>query len=70
MWKIRKYSLQSGLKLMTTRMIDEVLIPTEPQRLALIVKYGEEHNGLIHPYELFSIKNYDSIVKTVFMCMA
>jgi len=25
MWKIRKCSLQSGLELMTTRMIDEVL---------------------------------------------
>jgi len=25
MWKIRKFSLQSGLELMATRMIDEVL---------------------------------------------
>jgi len=25
MWRIRKFSLQSGLELMTTRMIDEVL---------------------------------------------
>jgi len=25
MWKIRKFSLQSGLEVMTTRMMDEVL---------------------------------------------
>jgi len=25
MWKIRKFTLQSGLKLITTRMIDDVL---------------------------------------------
>jgi len=31
MWNIRKFSLQSVLELMTTRMLDEVL--TEPQSL-------------------------------------
>jgi len=31
----RKFSHQSGLELVTTRMIDEESSPTEPQRLAL-----------------------------------
>jgi len=35
MWKIRKFSLQSGLELITTRMIDESL-PTVPQTLAIV----------------------------------
>jgi len=31
MSKIRKFSLQSGLELMTTLMIDAKFLPTEPQ---------------------------------------
>jgi len=34
MWKIRNFSLQLGLELMTTRMIDDKSLPSEPQKLA------------------------------------
>jgi len=55
MWKIRKFSLQSGLKLMTTHMI-----ATEPQRLATYLLFKFTRQIAIYFYQFgfeFKIKN-------------
>jgi len=55
MWKIIKFSLQPGLELMTTRMIDEVLTNWAKEALLLSYIRNDVYNSREQPDNLFRV---------------